>query len=548
MGSGVVAFDFNGDGFTDLLFINGCSWSAPASGSKSTPALFRNNGDGTFTNITAESGLDLELFGMGATAGDYDNDGFPDLFITAVGGNRLFHNEAGPNGRRFAEVTAAGGLSPSPSPVLPRDDQFHTRKDEFSFPSSATWLDFDGDGRLDLFVCYYVTWTPAFDLSIAAVLSNGNRAYVPPTQFTGTYCQLFRNVDGKRFEDVSESAGVRVFDTQGDTGTRSPVGKSLGVVACDFDNDGWPDLIVANDTVRNFYFQNVPDSNGGRRFQEIGMTSGVAYADGRPRGGMGVDVGEIRPGQDAFVVANFSNEPDTLMALVSPSRLLFQDRATAEGIAAPSRGPMKFAALFWDFDLDGELDLFTANGHLEPEIASVQSGQTYAQSPQLYRNRGQSRNPLFQPMTEKEVGRDLFQPCVGRGAAIIDFNGDGAPDLAIAVNGGKAKLIENRNTTGNHWIKLTLVGDGVSSNRDAIGADVTIEAGGRAYHRSVVAARGYLSQSELTITCGLGSTSKVDRIRVRWPGKNAGEQVWTNLGTKRAWILKQGQADAQSRN
>ena len=545
MGSGVVAFDYDGDGRPDLFFVNGCSWTGE--GTKTTPALYRNNGNGTFTDVTSLAGLDVELFGMGATAGDYDNDGFPDLFITAVGGNRLYHNEASATGRRFVDVTEKAGLGIPSQSRLERGADFFNRKDEISFPSSATWLDYDGDGRLDLFVCHYVAWSPAYDLQIAAVLASGNRAYVPPTQFPGAYCQLFRNVEGKRFEDVSESAGVRVSESQRESGSSQAVGKSLGVVACDFDRDGWPDLIVANDTVRNFYFHNIPSKNGGRTFEEICLTAGIAYTDGRPRGGMGIDCGEIRPGQDAVVVANFSNEPNTLLALTAPPRLLFHDRATAEGLAGPSRGPMKFAALFFDFDLDGNVDLFTANGHLEPEIASAQSGQSYAQSPQLFRNLSGTTGPLFRAMAERDVGQDLFQPCVGRGAAVLDFNDDGAPDLVVTANGGPARLFENRNATGNHWLRLTLRGDGVRSNCDAIGAEVEVVAGERTFRRSVVAARGYLSQSELTVTVGLGSTSHIERIRVRWPGKDGGEQFWTNLATNRHFILMQGQSGAEER-
>lgn len=516
MGGGVIVFDFDGDGRPDIFLVNSRPWSGTDA---PTGALYRNKGDGTFEDVTAAVGLNLPLFGMGGCAGDFDNDGFPDLFVSAVGGNRLFRNVGG---KRFEDVTQAAGLVNDSWPTGVNVAEY---RHPISFPSSATWLDFDGDGKLDLFVCNYVSWTPTTDLGIRAELPGGRRAYVPPTQFPGTHCQLFRNLGGGRFADVSAAGGVEVTEPTGPNGGRVPVGKALGVVACDADGDGWPDLIVANDTVRNFFFHNVSDGHGGRTFEEIGLAANVAYADGRPRGGMGIDAAYLWPDSPTAVIANFSNEPNTLLGLKRAKPLLFEDTAVATSLAAPSRGPMKFGAVFLDFDNDGRADLFTANGHLEPDIALARPGQTQAEAGQLFRQTGTDA-PTFALVAD---AGDLTTPLVGRGCAVLDFDGDGRPDLLVAANGGPAKLFRNAHDTGNKWVRLKLVGDGVRSNCDAIGARVEVTAGGTRQTFHVAAARGYLSQSELTITVGLGAVETVDTVTVHWPGKAAGTQTWNNL-------------------
>jgi hypothetical protein len=306
------------------------------------------------------------------------------------------------------------------------------------------------------------------------------------------------------------------------------VGKALGVTICDPDSDGWPDLIVANDTVRNFFFHNVPAPGGGRRFEEIGLTANVAYADGRPRGGMGIDFAEVRPGLSAVVIANFTNEPNTLLSLASGRPLLFRDTATAEGLARPSRGPMKFGALFLDYDLDGRADLLTCNGHLEPDVAASQPHQSHPQPAQLYWNAGRD-GPLFEPVPAGQAGDDLFRPLVGRGCAVLDYDGDGDPDVVLTQNGGRARLLRNDNRTGNHWLRLDPGG--------AIGAAVTVEADGVTRRYSVAGARGYLSQSEQVVTAGLGRSAKADKVTVRWPGRDGVTRTWTDLEAGRTHRL-----------
>jgi hypothetical protein len=312
------------------------------------------------------------------------------------------------------------------------------------------------------------------------------------------------------------------------------VGKALGVFVCDLDGDGWPDIVVANDTVRNFFFHN----KGNGTFEEIGLASGVAYAEGKARGAMGVDGGEYRPGRFGLLLANFADEPNTFLRLDRAKQLLFSDAALAEGIAGPSRSLLKFGAFFFDYDLDGRLDVLTCNGHLEPDIAQALEGQSYAQPVQLFWNSAVPAS--FVPVTEREAGPDLFRPMVGRGCAFADLDGDGYLDVVLTANGGPARLLRNEGGTGNHWIRLVLQGDGARSNRSAIGARVTLEAGGLVQNRQVTSGRGYLSQSELPLTFGLGNTAKVERITVHWPGQKGGKEEWTDLAIDRVHVLKQG--------
>jgi hypothetical protein len=539
MGSGVACFDFDGDGKQDILFVNSRPWPGRGDGPPPTMVLYRNVG-GKFEDVTTAAGLAVPLYGMGVSCGDYDNDGRTDVFVTAVGGNRLFRNV---DGKHFEDATTAAGVGgPDQWPAGTFDD-FLTLARPLAFPSSATWLDYDNDGKLDLFVCHYVTWSPAIDLGISATLEGVGRAFVPPTGFEGSQCVLYRNVDGRKFEDVSASAGVQVWQQNAD-GRRQAVGKSLGVVACDPDDDGWQDLVVANDTVRNFFFHNIPDGSGGRKFEEIGLAAGVAYAEGRARGGMGIDYGEFRPGKPAVLIANFANEPATFLGLDNAKKLLFSDVALAAGLAGPSRGPLKFGAFFFDYDLDGRLDLLTCNGHLEPDIAKVQASQTWPQPPQLFWNAGK-RGRAFEPVTPAEAGNDLFQPIVGRGSAFADLDGDGDLDLVLAVNDGAAEVFRNDLPAGKGRLRLVLEGDGKRTNRPAIGASVTVECGGLVQRRQVTAGRGYLSQSELPVTFGLGTDTGPVKVTVRWPGKETATEEWPELQPGRTYRLRQGFAPAE---
>jgi hypothetical protein len=545
MGSGVAFIDFDNDGLQDILFVNSCPWPGHEARPTPTLALYRNKGKGVFEDVTKAVGLDVTFYGMGVTVGDYDNDGWPDVFITAVGGNHLFHNE---HGRGFKDVTQTAGVAGAAYwPKVSYDDFLKLRKN-MSFPSSAAFLDYDGDGLLDLFVCNYVSWSPGFDLSQPFQLTGGGRGFGPPVSFEGAQCTLYRNLGNGRFEDVSAKAGIEVYDTEGvgAEARKRSVCKALGVYVGDVDGDGRPDILVANDTVRNFFFHNRGDGT----FEEVGLLSGVAYADGKARGAMGTDGAYYRPGYFAVVMANYADEPTTFFRLDTGKRnqMLFQDTAVVEGISGPSRVPLKFGCFFFDYDLDGRLDLLTCNGHLEPDISQVQAGQSYAQSAQLFWNCAGpgSHGTSFVPATQDESGPDLFKPMVGRGCAFADIDGDGDLDVVLTANGGPARLLRNDGQTGNHWIRLVLDGDGVHSNRSAIGAQVKIIAGGTEQRQQVTSGRGYLSQSELPLTFGLGKATKVERVIIQWPGKNADTEELNGLAIDKTHVIKQGSGKPQS--
>ncbi len=543
MGGGVAAFDYDRDDKQDLLFINSCPWPGHEN-ANATMQLYRNKGDGTFEDVTAKVGLNIPMYGMGVAVGDYDNDGYSDVFVSCVGKHHLFHNDGG---KKFTDVTGAAGVSGTGSWPKCTWEDFSRYDSPIPFGSSATFVDYDGDAKLDLFVCMYVTWSPAIDKKIMPVLQN-KRTFGKPTEYNGTLCLLYRNVDGQRFENVSKSAGVEVTvpDGIGPKAVLRPAAKALGVIICDPDDDGWPDLLIANDSVRNFFFHNVPGKDGKRVFEEKAEYCNAAYADtGTARGGMGIDWGEYRTGMRAAIIANFAFEPNTFLRQSGPKSIRFADAAIPVGISGPSRKFLKFGAFFFDYDLDGRLDLLTANGHIEPDIKVISAEQTYEQPAQLFWNTGRD-SPVYEPVPVEQTGPDLFKPLVGRGSAYLDYDGDGDLDVVLVGNGGPALLMRNDNKLGHKWVRLQLEGDGLKVNRSAIGAEITIEAGGQTYRRSVAGARGYLSQSEFPVTVGLGTTTKVDKVTVRWPGKDAGApQVWMNLDAGKTYQLKYGDTQAR---
>ena len=534
LGSGAAFFDFDNDGHPDLFFVNSRNWPGSAEPDQALPtqSLYRNRGDGTFEDVTKSAGLDVALYGMGVAVGDFDNDGWIDLFITGVGGNRLFRNMPGEGkSRRFVEVTdRAGDLRDShnwPSEIKTRDE-FLKHAEVLSLPSSAAFLDYDCDGLLDLFVCNYVSWSPKADLEQSFTVSGHGRTYGPPRYFKGTHCTLYRNMGNGVFRNVTAKAGIQVVGELGD-----PAGKSLGVSVADVDGDGWPDIFVANDTVRNFFFRNRGDGT----FEEKGQEVGVAYAEGVARGAMGIDWGEYRPGKFAAVIGNFANEPNTLLRLDHPKQLLFSDAALIEGLAGPSRIVLRFGLFFFDYDLDGRLDLLTCNGHLEPSIQDIQQGQSYRQPVQLYWNTGGKR--AFELVTAKAAGPDLFVPMVGRGCAFADIDGDGDLDVVLTQNGGPARLLRNDQKQNHAWVRFILEGNGKDTNRSALGAQVRLVAGGRVQHREVSASRGYLSQSELAVTFGLGEQTEVERVEIRWPNRARSMQVIERPSLRKTHLVRQ---------
>jgi len=506
MGGGVAFFDFDNDGDQDLLFVNSTAWPwKQQPGQKpATMALYRNDGKGRFDDVTAGSGLDASFYGMGVAIGDYDGDGSSDVFITGVGGNRLFRNLGG---GKFADVTSAAGVSGTSN----------------DWSTSAAWIDFDNDGDLDLFVCHYVRWSKEIDLEVGYKIDGVTRAYGPPMNFEGTYPSLYRNDGAGRFTDISATSGVQVKNPA----TGKPMAKSLAIAPVDVDNDGWIDIVVANDTVQNFLFRN--QRNG--TFQEIGSRSGIAFdAYGAARGAMGIDSARFRNDEAlGIAIGNFANEMNALY-VSQRDALMFADEAITEGFGPASRLLLKFGLFFFDYDLDGRLDVLTANGHLEENIQKFQASQRYRQPAQLFWNRGASRGVGFAPVPEEKCGAGLLKPIVGRGSAFADIDGDGDQDVVMTQIGGPPLLLRNDQRLNHHWLRLKLVG--TKSNREGIGAWVKVRVGNQILARQVMPTKSYLSQSELPVTFGLGSASRVDEVEITWPGgmvqKVSGLQVDTS--------------------
>ncbi|MGD8616374.1 MAG: CRTAC1 family protein [Gammaproteobacteria bacterium] len=485
LGSGAAFFDYDRDGDQDLFLVNFRYW--PDHPGEGTPvqALYRNDGSGHFENVTEQAGLDVEAYGMGVATADYDGDGWVDLFLSTLTRNHLFRNEEG----RFREVTEAAGVGG-------RDDLWST---------SAAFLDYDKDGDLDLFVSNYVKWSRKVDLEIDFRLAGLGRAYGAPNNFTGTNSMLYRNEGDGRFTDVSADAGIQVSDPQSGV----PEGKGLAVVAVDYDRDGWLDLVVANDTARNFLFHNL----GNGTFEEVGALEGLAYdRRGKATGAMGIDAAHFRNDQElGIAIGNFANEMSSLF-VTADGRPPFADEAVLEGLGPPSRLALTFGVLFFDYDLDGRLDFMQANGHLEHEINKVQASQHYAQPAQLFWNCGAPCTSIFVPVADPG---DLATPMVGRAATYADIDNDGDLDLLITQNGRRAVLFRNDRQPGHHWLRLKLVGR--APNRDAIGARVELTAGGVTQYREVQPTRSYLSQVELPVTFGLGENESVEAVRIVWP-------------------------------
>lgn len=490
MGGGVAFFDCEGDGDQDLVFVNGTDWSWTESkrGPRFSIALYLNDGRGHFEEATAGSGLEVSFYGMGVACGDYDGDGLTDLFFTGVHGNRLFRNlGAG----RFEETTGSAGVG-----------------GDGAWSTGAAWMDHDLDGDLDLFVCNYVRWSRDFDHEVDYRLPGLGRSYGPPVKFPGSYPYFYRNEGKGVFREVSQESGLRVRIP----GNGGALAKSLAVAPVDIDRDGWIDLVVANDTVQNFLFLN--RKNG--TFVEAGARHGLAFdAFGQTRGAMGIDSARFR-NDDALGIAigNFANEMNSLY-VSQRETTLFADEAVAEGLGPASRQLLKFGLFFFDFDLDGRLDVLTSNGHLDELVERLDSGQRYRQPAQLFWNRGGARGGRFVPILPSGREEGLFRPIVGRGSAYADIDGDGDLDVVLTQIGGPALLLRNEQSAGNHWVRIRL--RGLGGNREAIGAWVTIRVGGQEMARQVMPTKSYLSQSELPITLGLGKFERIDSVQVRWP-------------------------------
>ena len=485
IGSGAAFIDYDNDGDQDLLLVNSSEWPGHGQGPQATPGFYRNDGHGGFADVTRESGLAIHCYGMGAAVGDYDNDGWTDLYITSLGGNYLLHNDGG----RFSDATAAAGVAGL----------------ENDWSTAAAFIDYDNDGDLDLFVGNYVLWSRKINLEIDFQVTGLGRAYGAPNHFTGAANRLYRNEGDGRFSDVSHAAGIVITDPV----SGLPVGKTLGVAPVDYDADGWLDLFVANDTDRNFLYHNL----GNGHFEEIGGLEGIAYdRNGKSTSAMGIDAAWFRNDAELGVgIGNFANEMSSLF-VTADGATPFADEAILEGFGPASRLALTFGLFFFDYDLDGRQDLLQANGHLENDINIVQPSQTYAQSPQLFWNCGAACRTRF---IEVSNSGDLAEPLVGRGAAYADIDADGDLDIVVVQNGRRAVLLRNDQQLGHHWLRLQLEGRG--SNRSAIGARVDLTAGGSRQRRLVMPTRSYLSQVELPLTFGLGDTQRVEALRITWP-------------------------------
>jgi len=475
LGPGVAFIDYDNDGWPDIFLVNGMDWPGHAQ-KHSTPKLYHNNHDGTFTDVTHKAGLDVEMYGLGVAVGDYDNDGFDDLFVTALGQSRLFRNNG--NGT-FTDVTQKAGLAG------PRE-----------LSTSAAWVDYDKDGRLDLVVGNYVQWTPEGDLY--CTLDGKNKSYCTPESYKGTSARLWHNRGDGTFEDVTQKAGLG-----------EPTSKTMGIAVLDYDNDGWPDLLFSNDTQPNKLYRN----NGNGTFSEKGVIAGIAFSeDGVARAGMGVDAADYdHSGYPSVMITNFSNQ--MLSLYHNEGKGLFVDEAPQSAIGRATLLTLGFGCFFFDYDLDGWPDIFIANGHIDPEIQKVQANVKYAMPPHLFRNLGKGR---FEEVTSL-MGAAFNAPRVGRGAAYADINNDGRLDLLLATNGGPAYLFRNEAQPGtaNRSLRLKLVG--TKSNRDGIGAVARVTVAGDTQTQMLRSGSSYLSSSELVLTFGLAQHDKTDAIELRWP-------------------------------
>jgi len=500
-GAGCAFFDYDNDGWMDIYLVNSgpCDFWKPPKPLRN--ALYRNNRDGTFRDVTEKAGVAGGGYGMGVAAGDYDGDGFQDLYVTQYGRSILYHNNGDGT---FTDVTEKAGVAAP------------------GWASSAVWFDYDNDGRLDLFVCRFVDFTKLTHHvcnapNIPALA--GVNEYCYPRIFDPMPSWLFHNNGDGTFTDVSQKMGV----------ADNP-GKSWGVVATDINNDGFLDLFVANDTTANFIFAN----RGGKRFEEIGFTAGVAYGPGgKARSGMGVDSADFD--QDGWMDLFVTNLDREFYGLYKNKHdESFEDRASPAGIAQASRLMSGWGVKFFDFDNDGNLDLFIANGHPDDLIDKISPGVTYSEPLLLFRNTGTGFKNI-----SGESGPIFARPLSARGLAIGDFDNDGAVDALISVNDGAPVLLKNTATKGNNWLGIKLVGK--KSNPDAIGARVTYQAGDLKRSRMKVGGGSYLSSHDPRMVLGIGPREKVDWLEVKWPLPGGSTQRFNELPVNRYITIVEGQ-------
>ena len=479
MGAGCAFLDYDADGNLDILFGNGTAWGLTEA--TDTPRLYRNTGNGQFLDVTETAKLNVPMSGMGITVADYDNDADADIYFTNVGENRLFRNNGD---RTFTDVTKLAEVGGE------------------DWSTSAAFFDADNDGWLELFVCNYVEWTPETDVPCTVNLTTDNeryRTYCTPTVYAGQSCRFYHNQGNGKFTDLTSQAGLY-----------NPIGKSLGVTLLDYNHDGWLDLAVANDTEPNFLYRN----NGDSTFTDEALVMGIAFSEtGVARGSMGIDAADVyNTGGTAIAIGNFSNEK-TAFFYAKPEDTYFTDRAGSVQIGNISYRSLTFGVLFFDCNLDGALDLFCVNGHIEPEVLRYQQHTPYAQPPSLFQNQ---RDGTFRDIT-KHAG--LVRAGVGRGCAYGDYDNDGDLDLLVSNNGvkdeyGGAWLLRNDTEPLSNYLRVKTVG--IRSNRDGIGAKVRVTSGDSVQHQIVRTGSSYCSQSEMVLTFGLGESESVTQLEIQW--------------------------------
>src|ERR1700752_342073 len=486
MGPGCAFIDYDNDGYPDILLINGEDFPGHPHAGATTPKLYHNNQNGTFTDVTRSAGLAIPMYGFGVAVGDYDNDGFDDIFVSALGQSHLFHNNG--NGT-FTDVTKAAGMwGPS------------------EFSTSAAWVDYDRDGKLDLVVANYVQWTEQTDLY--CTLDGAHKSYCTPESYKGTSVRLWHNLGNGKFEDATQKAGL------GD-----PTSKSLGVAILDYNGDGWPDILIANDTQPNKLYLNKKDGT----FEERGVPSGIAFSeDGVARAGMGVDVADYdRSGRPSVIISNFANQMVSLYH--NEGNGLFVDEAPQSEVGRATLVTLGFGCFFFDYDNDGWPDIFVADGHIEDEIERVQRRVSYAEPSHLFRNIGGGK---FTEVTA-QMGKPFAAPKVARSTGYADIDNDGFLDILLTTNAGPAYLFHNEGGA-NHSLRIKLVG--TKSNRDGIGAVVRVSAAGDKQWKMLRSGSSYLSQSELVLTFGLGAQAKADAIEIQWPSGQVDKLSNVNAG------------------
>jgi len=492
-GPGVCVADFDGDGWIDIYFVNGRDLYNR--GISARNALYRNNGDGSFTDVTGKAGVPGTGYAMGCVWGDYDNDGHPDLLVTQFGRNLLYHNNGDGT---FTDVTDRAGVAGTESGA---------------FHSGATFFDYDHDGRLDLYVGSYVALGP--DARRYFIIS-GVQTSCPPSVYRGSPDALYHNNGDGTFTNVTAKANIY-----------QPEGKNLSVAAGDYDNDGWPDLFVANDGLDAYLYHN----RGNGTFEENGLAAGMALTgQGRTMAAMCISLGDYdNDGNLDLYVSDFQKSSDHLWH--NDGKGFFDEVSDEAGITVPTREVLSFGGGFFDYDNDGWLDIFIANGHVYPEVETATPEAHYRQINTLFHN---ERNGKFVETT-KQAGPGFDTPHVGRGVAFADFDNDGFIDVLVANNGDSPLLLHNSGN-GNRFLNFKLVG--TKSNRDAMGARVRVVAGGIYQIREISGGGSYLSQSDLRANFGVGRADRADIVEVRWP---SGErQAFHDVETNQFYALTEG--------